>query len=145
MTFRDAQLACPACARVLIPQPGGPSRLWCEDCRGLLVPTTEVEALISDFKHAPFTLPAGTPGERQCPRCVAKFVRFRLFGIELDRCAAHGVWFDRREFVHVLEASTGVDPRTIEDESPPERNLLRRVLDALFVDARPYKRPREDE
>lgn len=145
MTFRETPLACPACGRVLIPQPGAPSRSWCEDCRGVLVPTAEIETVISDFRRKPFTLPAGTPGERSCPRCVAKLARFTLFGIELDRCVAHGVWFDSKELVRVLEASTGVDPRTIEDEQLPERNIVRRLLDYLFVDHRTWRRPREDE
>lgn len=144
MTFRDAQLACPACARILLPQPGGPTRLWCEDCRGVLIPTAEVEALIADLEKAPCVLPAGEPGERQCPRCVARLARFTLYGTELDRCAAHGVWFDAKEFVHVLEAASGVDPRTIEDEAPPERTKLRRLLDALFAHRWNYKRPTGD-
>ncbi len=144
MTFRDDTSACPRCQRALSPQPGGPTRLWCEHCRGVLVPTAEAEQLISELGRAPFSLPAGQPGDRQCPRCVAKLARFTLFGVELDRCIAHGVWFDAKEFVHVLEASTGVDPRTIEDEPERESTKLRRLLDLLFGDPPTYKRPKDD-
>lgn len=139
--FRDEQFVCPSCNHALIPQPGGPTRLWCEACRGVLIPTDEVEALLAESMKAPFTLPAGTPGERQCPRCPMKLARFTLFGKDLDRCEGHGVWFDVKEFLFVLEASTGVDPNTIEDERH-EPNVLRRLLDKLFGDPRAVKRPK---
>ena len=126
MTFRDDLAPCPRCQRALIPQPGGDgSRLWCEDCRGVLIPTADLEHILE------VTLPAGEPGERQCPRCAAKLATFTLFGVELDRCIAHGVWFDPKEYVRMLDVADGKDP-----DNPGEPNIVRRLLHVLYGDPR---------
>ncbi len=109
----------------------------------MLIPTAEIEDVIADFQHGPFRFPDGVPGDRQCPCCVATLARFELFGMPLDRCEVHGVWFDARELVHVLEAATGVEPRSITDADKPPSTGLRRLLDRLFSHRWDYKRPRD--
>lgn len=121
MTYRDDRAWCPRCQRALVHQPGGgATRLWCEHCRAGLIPNDEVERLLE------LELPVGEPGDRQCPRCPAKLSRFTLFDTPLDRCIAHGVWFDPGEFPHVLDG--GVDPR--------DPTMVRRLLYLLYGDPR---------
>ena len=120
MTFRDDQPRCPSCAdRALSPQPDHPTRLRCDGCKGMLVPTAELEDMIGQLVQEPWSLAdharaEGEPG-RTCPRCVAKMQPLRVFSIALDRCTEHGVWFDSQELAMVLEAASGVDPRLIEE------------------------------
>jgi Zn-finger nucleic acid-binding protein len=126
MTFRDQRPQCPVCPdRALVPQSelraglafGNATRLVCEQCRGVLVSAVEVEAMIADLQYESFTLPAGQPGTRTCPRCTATMTVLALFDIEVDRCEQHGVWFDGKELAMVLESASVVDPRTIADGS----------------------------
>ncbi len=130
MTFRDGRPRCPSCAddHALAEQR---THLVCEHCQGTLVPAAEVEDMLSSLLVEPFALPAGTDGDRTCPCCTAKLARLELFGIAVDRCAAHGVWFDGRELTLVLEAASGIDPKTIETATPAKRGVLG-VLKSLF-------------
>lgn len=120
MTFRDETAACPRCQRTLIVQPGcsDGSRLWCEHCRGVLIPTGQLEQILD------LTLPTGEPGELPCPRCVAKLARCTLLSLEVDRCVAHGVWFDTGEYLRVLDTLGTAGPQ------------LRRLLVLLYGDPR---------
>jgi hypothetical protein len=58
------------------------------------------------------------PGKRRCPRCAILMTTAKLSiqleaarptkpGPELDRCAAHGFWFDESELALVLEPIAG--------------------------------------
>ncbi len=58
------------------------------------------------------------PGTRPCPRCAVPMTTAKLSielegarptkpGPELDRCAAHGLWFDESELARVLEPIAG--------------------------------------
>lgn len=147
MTFRDGRPRCPSCTdeHALVPQLA--TRLGCEHCKGVLVPTAEIEDQLSQLRIEPFTLPAGTAGDRTCPCCTTKLARLDLFGVEVDRCEAHGVWFDGKELTLVLEAASGVDPRTIEDAAPAKGALG--LLKSLFgsrhgLPGQPRRPPEED-
>jgi hypothetical protein len=147
--FRDGRPRCPACTdeHALVPHAHHARRVACEHCHGELVPTAEVEDMISQLEVEPFTMPAGAPGERTCPCCTAKLARVELFGIAVDRCAEHGVWFDSRELTFVLESASGVDPRLIAQAPAGERGLFARLL-SLFGSrhAHPWmpRRPPDD-
>jgi len=135
MTFRDQRPRCPSCAEdhALVSSRDGSrgSHLVCEHCKGTLVPAAEVEDMLSSLLVEPFALPAGTAGERTCPCCAAKLARLDLFGIEVDRCDAHGVWFDGKELTLVLEAASGIDPKTIETATPAKRSAFG-LIKSLF-------------
>lgn len=58
------------------------------------------------------------PGKRPCPRCAVPMTTAKLSielegvrptkpGPELDRCAAHGLWFDESELAEVLAPIAG--------------------------------------
>jgi Zn-finger nucleic acid-binding protein len=142
VTFRDERPRCPACPdeRALVPQSelraglafGNTTRLVCEQCRGVLVPASEVEAMIAELQLDTFTLPAGKPGTRTCPRCTATMSVLALFEIEVDRCEQHGVWFDGKELAMVLESASGVDPKTIADGPQYGHETRRNRLLAWF-------------
>src|SRR4051812_23664654 len=53
----------------------------------------------------PWAARVGAP--RPCPMCTAGMQTVGLAGIELDRCAPHGIWFDATELDAVLGASKG--------------------------------------
>jgi Zn-finger nucleic acid-binding protein len=126
--FRDGRPRCPSCADESALITKG-SWLSCEHCLGVLIPTDEVESMVSSLRVEPFVLPTGTDGDRTCPSCTSKLAKLLLLGVEVDRCAAHGVWFDTKELTNVLEAASGVDPTTIPE--PAERGLLGKLF-SLF-------------
>jgi len=132
MTYRDERPRCASCAddRALVVAAERPTHLCCEHCRGVLVPAGEVEEMVSSLQVVPFELAGGTPGERTCPRCTARMARLTVLGVEIDRCANHGVWFDGGELERVLETATGVDPDSIATGTP-ERGALG-LLRSLF-------------
>jgi Zn-finger nucleic acid-binding protein len=55
---------------------------------------------------------------RACPHCSAPMATVALDGVALDRCAAHGIWFDADELHKVLShAATFPAPR-------PDKNRM---------------------
>jgi Zn-finger nucleic acid-binding protein len=78
----------------------------CRRCDGawvegdVLVPLLEerVAALVElDWK------PNREDHERACPVCTAAMETVKLGTVALDRCRAHGVWFDARELADLLK------------------------------------------
>ncbi len=47
----------------------------------------------------------GTYSERQCPVCDEKMDEPLVFDVPIDRCALHGMWFDKTELAEVLHRS----------------------------------------
>lgn len=120
MTFRDDQPMCTFCDdRALGPQADHPTRLRCDGCKGMLVPTAEVEDMIRHLIQEPWSLAVEARsdgvGVRTCPRCAAKMQPLRVFSISIDQCSEHGVWFDSQELAMVLEAASGIDPLLVDD------------------------------
>lgn len=37
-----------------------------------------------------------------CPRCTTRMTKHDLYGMLVDRCEAHGIWFDRSELETAL-------------------------------------------
>lgn len=83
-----------------------------------------------------------------CPICARPATRESFRGIDVDRCAEHGIWFDRDEIQHLFEGTT---PQTMQGLGPaasgavataaamPARsvageNALSVVADAIDVD-----------
>jgi hypothetical protein len=87
------------------------SRWVCHGCEGLFVENAALEALIGEMGSRPWELPpaAGAPGERRCPACAATLTVEQLEGVTVDRCAEHGVWFDKAELEAALQHAVGVD------------------------------------
>src|SRR5688500_14717523 len=104
--FRLATLACPRCRAELS---HGELR-HCTACKGSWVPEEVLHAHLSTMTAdiAPRVAweivheRAGLP----CAQCRAPMETLRLFGVVVDRCHAHGVWFDKDELAEVLHRST---------------------------------------
>lgn len=111
--MRDDIATCPSCRRGL---DANGRRRYCGACNGVLVTEDELRELIAEMQAkpgapaAPAALalePAGEPaseGEapRTCPRCAARMTKHTLYEMLVDRCEAHGIWFDDEELQGAL-------------------------------------------
>lgn len=108
MTYRDpVPPTCPRCNLAL--DPGGRGTLKCPECAGafasddvlreMLAELAEVLAHPPELVYGPYAKPAALT----CPRCIALMQPAELFTIPVDRCAAHGTWFDHEELGSALE------------------------------------------
>jgi Zn-finger nucleic acid-binding protein len=114
--YRDPERACPACKATLREFRG---RLCCDACSGIMLGLADLTMAIEqltriapDVKFIDDPM-RGEAGSRNCPHCAATMTPCRLdvtlledrpkLKPELDRCGAHGVWFDNEELAKVLE------------------------------------------
>jgi Zn-finger nucleic acid-binding protein len=114
--YRDPERACPACNATLREFR---QRLCCDSCNGIMLAMADLASAIEqltrlepviEFLDDPMR---GAAGARMCPHCHAPMKTCRLdvqlqehrpkLKPELDRCDAHGVWFDNEELAKVLE------------------------------------------
>lgn len=109
---RDELTECPRCDRGL--ETAG-DRWKCAGCKGQLVTEPELQHLIAGMLtklhqdlREPQPLPF-QPAEVQaddpaitCPRCTTVMTRHTLYTLPVDRCPAHGVWFDGTELERAL-------------------------------------------
>jgi hypothetical protein len=122
MTYRLPAFACLVCDHVL--EDVG-RRLVCRSCRSCLVTTAELETSMRAMwpedgieRPVPPIQPVAG-GTRRCPRCTDAMSRGLLVGLEVDRCAAHGVWFDREQLQLALFLAGPAG------QPPPPRGVLR--------------------
>lgn len=101
--FRGHDLTCPRCAGAKLEFEG--MRWSCATCSGAFVEDAALAAMVSDVTNAEWKLPAasGKPGERRCPVCATAMIQQDLEATPIDRCAAHGVWFDDDELQATLQ------------------------------------------
>ena len=101
--YRDQTLPCPACRTRELAFLG--DRYACDECHGAFVETAALVALVEEMTGGPWQcpVPTGAPGPRACPICASTLVVEDLEGAPIDRCAAHGVWFDPKELETVLQ------------------------------------------
>lgn len=123
MAYRDDRATCPACATAL--EAAG-TRMTCSKCRGVLVPAAELDDMLhsmspDDARGLDERLTAGTEAPRPCPRCAVPMDAVVLERVPVDRCQAHGIWFDGKELERVLErdgvhfADRQWDPRRLDE------------------------------
>jgi hypothetical protein len=110
--YRDQELACPACKQTLR---AFRERFVCDACQGMFVTLPDLTEALNELTGQMPTIEMvdDKGGTRACPKCAATLVRCHLkvvFGEEvakprpeLDRCDAHGIWFDRDEMAAVFE------------------------------------------
>ncbi|MFK7992483.1 MAG: zf-TFIIB domain-containing protein [Sandaracinaceae bacterium] len=68
-----------------------------------------------------FTTAADGPDPRiDCPACGVRLRRVRWRGVRIDRCDAHGAWFDRGEIQRILGEPIPEEPAS---EDPPASAL----------------------
>lgn len=114
--FRDQHRTCPACQALLREFR---TRLVCDACQGMMLTLDDLGLAIHDMTSivATFTYHHEAPGKRLCPTCSVPMTRCKLdIGLEqavehprpeLDRCEAHGIWFDNEELAKVFERVAG--------------------------------------
>jgi len=75
----------------------------------VLVTEDELRTLVLDmYARRPqavtlaFEPPKLPEPERTCPSCTTQMTKHTLYGIQVDRCSEHGVWFDKDELRAVL-------------------------------------------
>jgi Zn-finger nucleic acid-binding protein len=119
---RSAQ-SCPVCEIPLVRAAMGDTRfLYCERCRGMLVPMGAFMRLVEDLRaqqHASRPLPALDPRDLErhlhCPACGGPMDTHRYLGpgnIVIDSCSECELnWLDRGEIERVVRAP---------DSGPPE-------------------------
>jgi Zn-finger nucleic acid-binding protein len=115
--YRDAHRTCPRCNAALREFH---DRLICDTCGGVMLSTDDLRAAIADLTglEPMLSYRSEAPGERLCPHCARPMTTAKLTlelegtrpvkpKTELDRCAAHGLWFDDTELALVLEPVAG--------------------------------------
>lgn len=115
--YRDHLHPCPRCQQGLRVFN---ERLVCDSCEGLMLTADDLgNAIVELTGLTPqFQIRDEAPGKRACPRCAVPMTTAKLSielegskptkpGPELDRCAAHGLWFDESELAEVLAPVAG--------------------------------------
>jgi Zn-finger nucleic acid-binding protein len=139
--------ACPACgepARLRHREMGTPpvALLECTRCGGLWLGTGVLEQLAERARRLAAEEPGPSPGPleplprqsgplyRRCPICGVLMSRVnhgRRSGVIVDRCPAHGVWFDERELEAALRwIRGGGETRAARTEREEERAAVAR-------------------
>jgi Zn-finger nucleic acid-binding protein len=73
--------------------------------------------------------PAGRASSRRCPTCAVALAEARLFGVAVEHCAAHGVWFDGGELERSLHgAATTFYRRYRPEDDRSTTSFLRAVF-----------------
>jgi Zn-finger nucleic acid-binding protein len=106
--FDSIDLVCPVCTGLkLTLQPR--DRWACGACRGAFVENCALEGMVMEMVGQPWAMPPpeGETGERRCPVCAERMTLEQLEAVTIDRCGAHGVWFDPAELGNVLANASG--------------------------------------
>ena len=107
---------CVACGKAL----AAAGKTWRCGCGGAWVPegwlVDMAEQQKGTFAELPWEPREGAP--RPCPECAAPMASVALAGIELDRCTAHGIWFDAKELPAVLAKAKGFPAATAPADRP---------------------------
>ena len=113
-------VTCPACKT---PLAALGDRYGCESCGGLFVETKALAQMIEEMTAQPWlpTAPSEAMSARVCPACAIAMTSEAIDDVALDRCTAHGYWFDAGE----LEA-------TLQTAAAPDESLGKRALRWLF-------------
>jgi hypothetical protein len=97
-----------------------------------------VEALIAEVEAPaeprPLALEPAATGEPalRCPRCVAEMTKHSLYGLTVDRCVAHGIWFDGTELQATLHRA-GVEHLKTIDKVGLDRKLVFGLATATLI------------
>jgi Zn-finger nucleic acid-binding protein len=104
MSYRDDRPQCPACSVAL---DHTATRWRCQRCHGSLVPAAEVATELmqtspDDVREIDDWLVPTSGTGWTCPCCATRMSTFTVLGVAVERCAAHGIWFDRDTLARVV-------------------------------------------
>jgi Zn-finger nucleic acid-binding protein len=105
--FRDSFEQCPRCGVDLMDARSASS---CPQCKGLWLREDILTEMVITMLPVPTVgrlvfAPTAQDKRVACPSCHQPMVLTTLADVVVDRCAAHGVWFDREELEQVLRRS----------------------------------------
>lgn len=105
--FRTASVHCPRCPKAALG--AGPLRS-CPTCHGSWVAEETLSEHVAIMQTAPPRLQwsVAMRAALPCVVCRAPMETLSLFEVAVDRCRAHGVWFDTHELAEVLHRSAQV-------------------------------------
>lgn len=140
MTMRDSFATCPRCDGGL-DEKG--TRLVCTQCEGVLVPELDVMTLVAEVRTlnvgeavepVPLDLETTETTEQalRCPRCLTTMAKRVLYGLTVDRCEAHGIWFDGKELQAALDHAGIARLKTARTLST-ERKVVITLTTAAFI------------
>ncbi|HWO19164.1 MAG TPA: zf-TFIIB domain-containing protein [Kofleriaceae bacterium] len=125
--------SCPSC-RAALHQAGFTER--CNRCDGAWIHEDVLVGLVQEKASAIVELPwhprepaAGAAPEapRPCAVCQQPMQPVSLGEVALDRCTAHGVWFDARELASVLRHAREFKADPAQHEGDHRHGLLGRI------------------
>lgn len=106
MAYRDELEKCPRCAAELV---DAGSVRGCVQCGGQWVPTDVLVDMTTTMQITARPIRLNWVSDRHetlaCPTCGQDMETWKLYNVPIDRCAKHGLWFDRDELMAVLLAS----------------------------------------
>ncbi len=103
MIYRDELEHCPRCGTELI---DARAARGCGTCGGLWIGVGDVQEMMQQMQTPPE--PMQVPFERvmreplRCPSCRDEMETHDLYGVPIDVCTKHGIWFDAKELALVL-------------------------------------------
>jgi Zn-finger nucleic acid-binding protein len=78
----------------------------CTQCNGIWLHPGSLNEMVAQMQIPPenidLTLTAAERDKLACPTCRDPMDTRTLYGVEIDLCAKHGIWFDARELALVL-------------------------------------------
>ena len=96
---------------------------WSCACGGAWIGVDRLVELAEDVRGELVTLPwASRDGAaRACPACGEAMRTVSLAGVALDRCFAHGIWFDADELQQVLRHAESFPQQQAKRAAPPSQ------------------------
>jgi len=104
-------MRCPRCDHEL---DGRPAK--CDQCHGCWVSAVDVARTVKS--PAPTWTESGA-SKIECPECHQTMQAVTMHGVQLDRCAKHGVWFDIDEITEMLRKAGKLAPGEIAKQDQP--------------------------
>jgi Zn-finger nucleic acid-binding protein len=107
VAYRDELEKCPRCSADLV---DAGSVRGCAACGGQWVPAQVLQDMAVNMQIVakPIRLrwqrDAKPKQVLRCPTCGEPMETWKLYEVPIDRCATHGLWFDRDELMTVLLA-----------------------------------------
>jgi len=104
---------CPKCNGAVLTDAG--KHAGCTQCGGLFVTEADFGEMLTTMStganvRTVASYPIGTePSGHTCPRCGDAMLSSTLERLAVERCARHGIWFDRTELERALAPGTNAE------------------------------------
>jgi len=127
-------MQCPKCSGATLTAAG--QHRACEHCGGIFVSEAAFAEMLAtmsasgDTQRTLADYPIGTePCAHACPHCSGAMLSSSIERLHVERCAVHGIWFDRTE----LERALAQDVTTQQGIAHPGDDALGRVAETAVA------------